>query len=265
MATEKEEKGKIQVVTPLLLQQRWDTLQESPKYKDKAKYKLMEDMIASMEIMVFGAEHPEYEQQLADVDKCWTTVRNFLTRLIDDTTKAEENARKSVSNTLRTLENEANKVQKLEKERDEYWSKYYDVRKRCEELEKLLEEEKVRSTEAAARCKEAESTANELQAKLNEANTAIVKQMADFMSKYSASLNNTESINTESIAETATTDKTPSVSTDASATEETIPTATEAAVTENTDSSTPESATPDVTTEKSETASHKKRRGRKKE
>lgn len=260
MATEKEEKGKIQVVTPLLLQQRWDTLQESSKYKDKAKYKLMEDMIASMEIMVFGAEHPEYEQQLADVDKCWTTVRNFLSRLIDDTTKAEENARKSVSNTLRTLENEANKVQKLEKERDEYWSKYYDVRKRCEELEKLLEEEKARSTEAAARCKEAESTANELQAKLNEANAAIVKQMADFMSKYSASLKNTEPI-----AETATTDKTSSVSTDASATEDTIPTATEADVTENTDSSTTESATLDVTTEKSETASPKKRRGRKKE
>ena len=256
---EKEEKGKIQVVTPLAIQKRWEELQESPKYKDQVKYKLMEDMITSMEITVFGTEHPEYEQQLADVDKCWSTVRNFLLRLIDDTTKAEENARKSVSSTLRTLEKEAEKVPKLEKERDEYWLKYYDVHKRCEELEKSLEEEKARTAEAVAERKNAEERANELQSQLNEANAAIVKQMQEFMVKYSTTVEKAETV-----VETATTEKTPSVSTDASATEDTIPTATEAAVTENTDSSTTESATLDVTTEKSETVSPKKRRGRKK-
>ena len=48
MATEKEEKGKIQLVAPLAVQKRWDELQDSPKYRDQAKYRLLEDMITSM-------------------------------------------------------------------------------------------------------------------------------------------------------------------------------------------------------------------------
>lgn len=250
MATEKEEKGKIQLVTPLSLQQRWDALQDSSKYKDKAKYKLMEDMVTSMEITVFGAEHPEYEQQLADVDKCWTTVRNFLSRLIDDTTKAEENARKSVSNTLRTLENEAEKVQKLEKERDEYWRKYYDVHKRNEELEKALEEEKARTAEAVAERKVAEEKANELQSKLNEANATIVKQMQEFINNFASASKQTEPVDSMALEEHVTTS--PS---DAPATAENIPPNPEA-VTENTVSSAPTDATEMVEPEK--------RRGRKK-
>lgn len=238
MTAEKEEKGKIQLVTPLPLQQRWETLQDSPKYKDKAKYKLMEDMITSMEITVFGAEHPEYEQQLADVDKCWTTVRNFLSRLIDDTTKAEENARKSVSNTLRTLENEAEKVQRLEKERDEYWRKYYDVRKHNEDLVKSLEEEKARTVEALARCKEAEAKASELQNQLNEANDAIVKQMQEFINNFAHDAKKME---------TATTDNVPPVPPEADEPASNISATPDEVVTVDTASAVPPTATTENT------------------
>lgn len=248
------------------LQIRWEALQNNPEYTDKAKYKLMEDMIAAHEIAIYGAAHPAYGKQLDDLDKCWSTVRNFMVRLIEDAEKAEDNAKKRVENTLKTMESEVKKIPMLEKERDEYWHKYYDVRKRCEELEKLLEEEKARTADAAARCKEAEAKANELQAKLNEANTAIVKQVQEFMTKYVRDDKKTETANSvatdeksEPITETVTTDNVPSVPPETAVVENGSSTVPPAATSDNSTSA-PEAAEPDtVTTEEGE-----KRRGRKK-
>ena len=151
MATEKEEKGKIQLVTPLAIQKRWEELQDSPKYRDQAKYKLLEDMITSMEIATFGIDHPEYASQLEDLDKFWSAIRNFLTRLISDTEKADENARKRLENTLRKLEADVAKIPQIEESRRDYFSKYFDASKRIEELSKSLEEAKKRTDEAEAR------------------------------------------------------------------------------------------------------------------
>ncbi len=216
---EKEEKGRIQVVTPLSLQKRWDELQNSSKYKDAAKYKLIEDMISSMEIAVFGEEHPAYEKDLEDLDKCWNTIRNVVQRLIADTEKAKENARKEVRTTLRALESEAERVPQLEKENQEYWDKYFEMRNLKDEMEKALKEEKTRTAEAVAARKEAEAKMAELQNRLNEANATIVKQMQDFMTKYSASIEMAEST-----LETVTSGNDPIVSHEVTKPSDNIPT-----------------------------------------
>ena len=180
------EKGKIQVVAPLPLQHRWDALQDSPKYKDKANYKLMEDMITAMELTVFGVDHPAYEQQLAEMDKCWTNLRNFALRLIEDAEKSEENAKKSVQNTLRVLEEQAAQIPELEKERDEYRSKYYDERSRVSSLENELKEAKARCAEAEIQMVNAQAQAGKLQAMLNHANGNILTQIQSFFEQHSA-------------------------------------------------------------------------------
>ncbi len=179
----KEENGRIQVVVPLSLQNRWESLQNSSVYSDKLNYKMVEDMVEAREIALFGATHPAYGQQLDDLDKCWSTVRNFMVRLIEETEKADENARKRVENTLRTMESELKKIPELKKERDEYSHKYYEVRIRNEELTKSLEEERARTAEAEARCKNAEAKVNDLQNRLNVANETKLNQMQEFMVK----------------------------------------------------------------------------------
>ena len=263
MATEKEEKGKIQLVTPLAIQKRWEELQDSPKYRDQAKYKLLEDMITSMEIATFGIDHPEYASQLEDLDKFWSAIRNFLTRLISDTEKADENARKRLENTLRKLEADVAKIPQIEESRRDYFSKYFDASKRIEELSKSLEEAKKRTDEAEARCKEAEARANELQNRLNVANETIVTQMQEFMSKYSATVEKAETVD-----ETVTPNTVPEAAEPA----DNVPTTPDVAVTEDTASTAPLGATADntpvsetgeVTTAEPVTSASENRRGRK--
>lgn len=261
MATEKEEKGKIQLVTPLAIQKRWEDLQDSPKYRDQAKYKLLEDMITSMEIATFGIDHPEYASQLEDLDKFWSAIRNFLTRLISDTEKADENARKRLENTLRKLEADVAKIPQIEESRRDYFSKYFDASKRIEELSKSLEEAKKRTDEAEARCKEAEARATKLQNRLNVANETIVKQMQEFMAKYSATIEKAETVDEKVTLNTVpeTADNVPTTP-DAAVTEDTTSTAPLDATANNT----PVSETGEVTTAEPVTSASENRRGRKK-
>ena len=238
MATEKEEKGKIQLVTPLAIQRRWEELQDSPKYRDQAKYKLLEDMITSMEIATFGTDHPEYASQLEELDKLWSSIRNFLTKLIEGTEKADENARKRLENTLRKLEADVAKIPQLEEDRRDYFGKYLDASQRIEELSKSLEEAKKRTDEAEARCKEAEARATELQNRLNVANETIVKQMQEFMAKYSATIEKAETVD-----EKVTLNTVPEAAEPA----DNVPTTPDVAVTEDTTSTAPLGATADNT------------------
>ena len=247
---ELKEKGRIQLVAPLSLQKRWEELQDSPKYRDQAKYKMLEDMITSMEIATFGTDHPEYASQLEELDKFWSAIRNFLTKLIEDTEKADENARKRLENTLRKLEADVAKIPQLEEDRRDYFGKYLDASQRIEELSKSLDEAKKRTDEAEARCKEAEARASELQNRLNEANDAIVKQMQEFMNNFANDARKKESVDSTEPEEKVDTapgealrkNATPTVSPDATATEESAPKTAEntsniheASVSENTD------------------------------
>ena len=184
---EKEEKGKIQAVVPMPLQQRWEALQDSPKYRDKTKDKMVEDMVAACELAVFGAEHPAYEKQLEDLDKLWAAIRSFILRLIEDTANAEAAARKRVEKTLRLLEKEAQRIPELENSNKELFDNYYNAYRCNEKLVKALEAEKKHTAAAETKTLEAEAKATELQNRLNAANDALVKQMQEVLSKFASS------------------------------------------------------------------------------